>query len=53
MNNDVNFKSVKLRVCSDNEEFFNDEFWESLDCVINAVDNVHARLFVDSRCVFY
>lgn len=53
MNNEVNFNSVKLRVCPDNDDYFNDNFWEGLDGVINAVDNVHARLFVDSRCVFY
>ena len=36
-----------------NETFFNDEFWDNLTCVINAVDNVKARLYIDSRCVFY
>ncbi len=61
MNSDVKYQSVKLRVCQDNEDYFNDEFWEGknffditgLDCVVNAVDNVNARLYVDSRCVFY
>lgn len=24
-----------------------------MDCVVNAVDNVKARLFIDGRCVFY
>lgn len=38
---------------AENEVIFNDNFWEDLDFVINAVDNVHARLYVDSRCVFY
>jgi len=32
---------------------FNDDFWDNLDCVVNAVDNIKARLFVDGRCVFY
>ena len=35
------------------ENVFNDEFWESLDGVINALDNVNARLYVDSRCVYF
>jgi hypothetical protein len=32
---------------------FDDCFWESLDGVINALDNVNARLYVDSRCVYF
>lgn len=30
-----------------------DEFWDSLDVVFNALDNVNARLYVDSRCVYF
>lgn len=44
---------MKLRVSQDNESFFNDQFWESQDVIVNALDNVQARLFVDSRCVYY
>ena len=32
---------------------YNDGFWESLDGVITALDNVEARLYVDQRCVYY
>lgn len=53
MNPDFNVKPLKLRVSPENDEVFNDDFWESLSFVINAVDNVKARLFVDSRCVWY
>ena len=53
MNETMNLQAVKLRVSHDNEEYFNDDFFESLHLVLNAVDNVQARLFVDSRCVFY
>jgi ubiquitin-activating enzyme E1 len=28
MNTEVKYESVKLRVCTDNEDFFNDDFWE-------------------------
>lgn len=42
-----------MRTCPDTEEFFNDAFWDELDFVVNAVDNVTARLYVDGRCVFY
>ena len=30
---------------------YNDSFFQSLDIVVNALDNVAARRFVDSRCV--
>lgn len=32
---------------------FNDAFWERLDFIVNAVDNIKARLYVDARCVWY
>lgn len=53
MNPDLNVTSYMTRVGADTEEVFNDKFWESLDFVVNAVDNIHARLYVDRRCVWY
>jgi ubiquitin-activating enzyme E1 len=47
MNPEFCAKAHKMRVDPANEEFFNDHFWESLNFVVNAVDNVKARLFVD------
>ena len=41
------------RVGPDTEEVFHDQFWDSLDFVVNAVDNINARLYVDSKCVWY
>eukprot|EP00887_Chlorella_sp_A99_P004082 scaffold23.g4082.t1 len=35
------------------EDVFSDSFWEGLDVVVNALDNVNARLYVDSRCVYF
>lgn len=35
------------------EGFFNDDFFEGLDCVCAALDNVEARLYLDQRCLFY
>ncbi len=32
---------------------FNDAFWEGLNMVVNALDNVNARLYVDARCVYF
>jgi ubiquitin-activating enzyme E1 len=53
MNPEVNFNPLKLRVDPENEITFDDKFWDSLNFVVNAVDNVKARLYVDSRCVWY
>ena len=44
---------LKDRVSQDTEEVFNETFWESLDGVTNALDNVDARTYVDRRCVFF
>lgn len=40
-------------VAPETEVVFNDAFWESLDFIVNAVDNIKARLYVDARCVWY
>ena len=32
---------------------FDDTFFDRLDCVFTALDNVDARLYVDQRCIFY
>ncbi len=53
MNKHLNVEALKLRVSPENHQIFTDDFWESLDLVTNAVDNIKARQFVDSRCVFY
>ncbi|KAI1412188.1 hypothetical protein F5Y13DRAFT_163842 [Hypoxylon sp. FL1857] len=44
---------LKDRVSPETEHIFNKEFWESLDGVTNALDNVEARTYVDRRCVFF
>lgn len=53
MNPSINLHAVTIRVGPETEEFLDDEFWESLDGVANALDTFSARLYVDSRCVFY
>ena len=45
--------AYETRVGPDTESVFNDEFWEGLDGVCTALDNVDARLYVDSRVVYY
>mgnify|MGYP006142659437 CR=1 FL=1 len=36
-----------------NEEVFNYNFWQGRDIVINALDNVKARRYVDEKCVCF
>ncbi|CAD7968967.1 unnamed protein product [Amoebophrya sp. A120] len=52
-NSALNVNALEVRVGPDTEDTFNDEFWHRQDCVINALDNVQARLYVDSKCVWY
>ncbi|KAF7506207.1 E1 ubiquitin-activating protein [Endocarpon pusillum] len=55
MNPDLKGKIDRMsdRVGPDSEEVFNETFWEGLDGVTNALDNVEARTYVDRRCVFF
>ncbi|KAI5793095.1 hypothetical protein EDC01DRAFT_630094 [Geopyxis carbonaria] len=45
--------TMRDRVGEDTEHVFNEDFWQDLDGVTNALDNVQARTYVDRRCVFF
>jgi ubiquitin-activating enzyme E1 len=45
--------TLKERVSPETEHIFNEDFWNDLDGVTNALDNVEARTYVDRRCVFF
>lgn len=53
MNPDVNIISHENRVGPDTESTYDDTFFERLDGVANALDNVDARRYMDRRCVYY
>ncbi|KAF2199069.1 ubiquitin-activating enzyme E1 [Delitschia confertaspora ATCC 74209] len=55
MNPDLQGKIVTMqdKVGPETEDIFNEDFWENLDAVTNALDNVEARTYVDRRCVFF
>ncbi|CAN9516154.1 unnamed protein product [Ophioblennius macclurei] len=53
MNPSIRVRSHQNRVGPDTERVYNDDFFESLDGVANALDNVDARMYVDRRCVYY
>lgn len=48
----IKIKALQLKVCPETEsEIFNDSFFDNQDIVVNALDNIPARRYVDSRCV--
>eukprot|EP00698_Gefionella_okellyi_P001178 TRINITY_DN11094_c0_g1_i2.p1 TRINITY_DN11094_c0_g1~~TRINITY_DN11094_c0_g1_i2.p1 ORF type:complete len:1012 (-),score=278.08 TRINITY_DN11094_c0_g1_i2:4384-7419(-) len=53
MNPHVKIKAYQDKVGPETESVFTDDFWQSLDGVCNALDNVQARLYVDERCRYY
>lgn len=53
MNPDVKITAHENRVGPDTENVYNDDFFESLDGVANALDNVDTRIYMDRRCVYY
>ena len=53
MNASIRVKSYEDRVGADTEGTFNDDFFNSIDGVVTALDNVEARLYVDQRCMYY
>lgn len=53
INPTMKIKAYEQKVAPETQGFFDHNFWRSVDCVSNALDNVEARLFVDSKCVVY
>merc|ERR1719310_1272066 len=53
MNPASNYKAMELRVGAESENTYNDSFFEPLNGVANALDNVEARTYMDRRCVYY
>ncbi|KAK9176279.1 hypothetical protein WN944_028293 [Citrus x changshan-huyou] len=49
----LNIEALQNRVGPETENVFDDTFWENITCVINALDNVNARLYVDQRCLYF
>ncbi|KAJ4907398.1 Ubiquitin-activating enzyme E1 1 [Raphanus sativus] len=53
INPKFNIVALQNRVGAETENVFDDAFWENLTVVVNALDNVNARLYVDSRCLYF
>ncbi|GLT26833.1 hypothetical protein SLA2020_018750 [Shorea laevis] len=53
INPHLNIEALQNRVGPETENVFDDSFWENLTVVVNALDNVNARLYVDQRCLYF
>lgn len=53
MNPEVNVTAYSNRVGAETESLFNEKFYNSLSGVCNALDNVEARLYMDSQCILH
>jgi len=53
MNRSFRIQAYENKVGPDTEQVFTDDFFEGLDAVCTALDNVEARLYIDQRCLFY
>lgn len=53
MNAEVDIEALEIKVGRETESYFNDAFFNGIDVVANALDNVEARQYMDRRCVFY
>lgn len=53
INRQLHVKALQNRVGPETENVFDDNFWENLSVVINALDNVNARLYVDQKCLYF
>jgi ubiquitin-activating enzyme E1 len=51
MNPEVNITAHKLKVASETSHIYNSKFFENKTAVLTALDNVQARVYVDSLCV--
>ncbi|KAG5253997.1 ubiquitin activating enzyme family protein [Salix suchowensis] len=53
INPHLKIEALQNRVNAETENVFDDTFWENLTVVVNALDNVNARLYVDQRCLYF
>ncbi len=41
------------KVCADTETIFNDDFYAQVDILLNALDNIDARIYMDEQAIKY
>jgi len=53
MNPEMKIEAHQNKVCKDTLNIYNTEFFNKIDFVANALDNIEARLFMDTLCLKY
>ena len=53
MNPSFNCKDLQSRVGPENEHIFDEKFWNSQTYIINALDYIKARKYIDTQCTTY
>lgn len=53
MNDNMQIRCYQDKIDKSSESIFSKAFWEKQDIIINALDNVESRKYVDSQCVVY
>lgn len=53
MNSDINIEYKLNRVGNDTENIFDDKFYSKIDIIVNALDNVNARIYMDNKAIQY
>ena len=53
LNKNFNYVAYKKKLGKDTEDLFDQKFWENQNFIINAVDNVAAREYINSQCLLY
>jgi ubiquitin-activating enzyme E1 len=53
MNSNVNIEYKLNRVGTDTENIFDDKFYSNIDIIVNALDNINARLYMDNKAIEY
>lgn len=53
MNPEINTRALSVKVCEETEDVLNEAFYAAKDLIVNALDNVRTRKYVDTQCVLY
>jgi len=53
INPSINIKAYNLQICDHSLSTFNFNFFDRIDLIINAVDNIETRLFIDELAIIY
>jgi ubiquitin-activating enzyme E1 len=53
MNADIKIEALKSRVSDETSVVFTDTFWDEQTIIVNAVDNVKARQYIDHKAVLH